>query len=148
MDVLIGKNCKTMNKMIKHIFVGVLIMLTWAACQHEEIPLTTRTFIGNIMIEPSYTSAVITCDVASSMTIEKCMAHVSKSPDFSNCQHYFLEQLIESTYTDTISGLEDDMTYYVRYRIYNSWSAIEFDTVSVFKTLKAPIPIVSPLNVD
>jgi uncharacterized protein (TIGR02145 family) len=136
-----------MKKMIKHIFIGVLI-LTWVACQHEEIPPITHVFMNNITIEPSYTSAVITCNVASSITVEKYIVHLSKVPDFSNSQQYILNQLVAGSFSDTISGLEDDMTYYVRYGIYNSWSAIEFDTVSVFKTLKGSIPTVSTSKVD
>ena len=136
-----------MKKMMKHIFIGVL-MLTWVACQHEEIPPITHVFMNNITIEPSYTSAVITCNVASSITVEKYIVHLSKVPDFSNSQQYILNQLVAGSFSDTISGLEDDMTYYVRYGIYNSWSAIEFDTVSVFRTLKGSIPTVSTSKVD
>ena len=147
MDILVYKIVRIMNKMMKHIFIGVLI-LTWVACQHEEIPPITHVSMNNITIEPSYTSAVITCNVASSITVEKYIVHLSKVPDFSNSQQYILNQLVAGSFSDTISGLEDDMTYYVRYGIYNSWSAIEFDTVSVFKTLKGSIPTVSTSKVD
>ena len=137
-----------MKKIFKYIFVVLLGSFLMTACQQEELPPIAEASISNITIEPSYTSAVITCDVESNVTIEANMVHLSKSPDFSNCQQYCLNQLLEGSFSDTISGLEDDMTYYVRYGIYNSWSAIEFDTVSVFKTLKGSIPTVSTSKVD
>ena len=137
-----------MKKIFKYIFVVLLGSFLMTACQQEELPPIAEASISNITIEPSYTSAVITCDVESNVTIEANMVHLSKSPDFSNCQQYCLNQLLEGSFSDTISGLEDDMTYYVRYGIYNSWSAIEFDTVSVFKTLKGSIPTVYTSKVD
>ena len=137
-----------MKKIYQYIVVVLLGCLMMTACQQEELPPIAEASISNITIEPSYTSAVITCDVESNVTIEANMVHLSKSPDFSNCQQYCLNQLLEGTFSDTIRELEDDMTYYVRYRICNTWSAIEFDTVSVFKTLKGSIPTVSTLKVD
>ncbi len=77
-----------MKKIFKYIFVVLLGSFLMTACQQEELPPIAEASISNITIEPSYTSAVITCDVESNVTIEANMVHLSKSPDFSNCQQY------------------------------------------------------------
>jgi hypothetical protein len=120
------------------------LCLALIACQPEEDIPATKMIIKNIFIEPSYTTATISCELESSMSIDGANVYVATTPEFKDPQWALLESMqTEGIYVATIEGLADNTTYYVQYRISNRWGSMTYDTISEFKTFIKGEPAMS-----
>lgn len=124
-------------------YMIMCLCLALIACQPEEEVPITKMIIKNITIEPSYTTAVISCELESSMTIDGANVYVATTPDFIDPQWALLESpQSKGSYVATLEGLTDNTTYYVQYRISNRWGSLTFDEISEFKTFAKGNPAI------
>ena len=135
-----------MKRIIKYIFTGLLGCFLMA-CQREELPPTTNVFVDSVSITPSYVDAEVSCKIRSSITIEYAALDLSTEPDFSNAKEIVLTRQPYNHYTTTLKNLSDGMTYYVRYKISNTFSTVIHDKIDEFHTLSFSLPILSTTKV-
>ena len=99
--------------------------------------------ISNEHIEPSYSSATISCDITTNITIKSALVYVSETADFSNAIKQVLNRKDGNTYSAKIDGLADETTYYVRYQISNRWVSLIAEEISEFQTTPVTTPTVT-----
>ena len=135
-----------MKRIIKYIFIGLLGCFLMA-CQREELPPTTNVFVDSVSITPSYVDAEVSCKIRSSITIEYAALDLSTEPDFANAKEIVLTRQPYNHYTATLKNLSDGMTYYVRYKVSNTFSTVIHDKIDEFHTLTFSLPILSTTEV-
>ena len=101
--------------------------------------------INNELIDPSYSSVSIRCNIKCNATISNVKAYVSTNQSFSGSKSHALTEMSKGVYTATIDGLNDGTTYYIRYEISNRWSSISLDKVSEFTTILGTIPTITTI---
>ena len=129
-----------MSMKIKYIVLFVLLALV--GCQRDEEMEITQLTISNEQIEPSYNSVVISCNIATNITIKEAKVYVSKTTDFSSATMQVLENW-RKAFTAEVSGLADGATYYVRYQISNRWVSLMAEEISEFQTIPTTEPTVT-----
>ena len=131
-----------MKKMCKYIVLGVLACVSLLSCQMEEEVPQVLAEVNNELIEPSYTSVVLTCDLISNLTIASVRAYVSPTLDFEGAAYGLLSDLGEGTYSGKVEGLQEATSYYVRYEIRNYLSSYMLEQVSEFQTFASSSPVI------
>ena len=82
-----------MKKMCKYIVVGLLACVSLLSCQMEEDVPQVLAEVNNELIEPSYTSVVLTCDLLTNLTIASVRAYVSPTLDFEDAVYVVLSDM-------------------------------------------------------
>lgn len=131
-----------MKKMCKYIVVGLLACVSLLSCQMEEEVPQVLAEVNNELIEPSYTSVVLTCDLLTNLTIESVRAYVSPTLDFEDAVYVVLSDMGEGTYSGEVDGLNEATSYYVRYEIRNYLSSYMLEQVSEFQTFAYSSPVI------
>ena len=124
-------------------YIALCLLLALVGCQRDEEMEITQLTISNEHIEPSYSSATISCDITSNVTIKQAKVYVSESADFSNAIKQVLNRKNGNTYSAKIDGLSDETTYYVRYQISNRWVSLMAEEISEFQTTPVTTPTVT-----
>ena len=137
-----------MKKVLIYIFLGLSFCLTMSTCQQEELPPIAEATIDTFAIVPAYVEADVIGKFHTNVTIEYAILYLSKDSAFSNTEKFVLKEQQPGLFAGKLTNLSDATTYYVRLGISNTWSTIEFDTISAFKTLIGTIPAISTLKVD
>ena len=124
-------------------YIALCLLLALVGCQRDEEMEITQLTINNEHIEPSYSSATISCDITSNVTIKQAKVYVSESTDFSSAKTQELSKKNGNTYSAKIDGLSDGATYYVRYQISNRWVSLMAEEISEFQTTPVTTPTVT-----
>ena len=124
-------------------YIALCLLLALVGCQRDEEMEITQLTISNEHIEPSCSSATISCDIISNVTIKQAKVYVSEGTDFSAAKTQVLSKKSGNTYSAEIDGLADGATYYVRYQISNRWISLMAEEISEFQTIPATKPIVT-----
>ena len=124
-------------------YIALCLLLALVGCQRDEEMEITQLTISNEHIEPSYSSATISCDITTNITIKSALIYVSESADFSNAIKQVLNRKDGNTYSAKIDGLSDETTYYVRYQISNRWVLLMAEEISEFQTTPVRTPTVT-----
>lgn len=128
---------------IKYIVLCLLLVLV--GCQRDEEMEIVNATINNELMDPSYSSVSIRCNIKCNATISNVKAYVSTNQSFSGSKSHALTEMSKGVYTATIDGLNDGTTYYIRYEISNRWSSISLDKVSKFTTILGTIPTITTI---
>ena len=131
-----------MKKMCKYICMALFACFAMAACQSEELPTPVLAEVNKELIEPSYTSVVLTCDLISNLTIASVRAYVSPTLDFEGAAYGVLSNLGDGTYSGKVDGLQEATSYYVCYEIRNYLSSYMLEQVSEFQTFSYTSPVI------
>jgi hypothetical protein len=118
------------------------------ACQREELPPVTEVTIDSLVITHGYVDAKIVCRFYSNVSIERAMLYLSTDSDFSEVEEVTLEQQSDEVFTATLTNLIDGMTYYVRYRISNSWSKVILEETGQFTTYPISAPVMGDTKIS
>ena len=124
-------------------YIALCLLLVLVGCQRDEEMEVTQLTISNEHIEPSYSSATISCDITSNVTIKQATVYVSESTDFSSAKTQELSKKNGNTYSAKIDGLSDETTYYVRYQISNRWVSLMAEEIGEFQTTPVRTPTVT-----
>lgn len=130
-----------MKKIYQYIVVGLLGCLMMAACQREELPPVTEVMIDSLVIVPAYVDAEVVCKFRSSVTIENAMLFLSTDSNFTSVEKIMLNRQPYNQFTGNLTNLIDGMTYYVRFRISNTWSELLVDETTEFTTYPISTPV-------
>ena len=129
-------------------YIALCLLLALVGCQRDEEMEIVNATINNELIDPSYSSVSIRCNIKCNATIKNVQAYLSTEADFSSAKSYSLTEKEKNTFGATIEGLKDASTYYVRYEVSNRWSSKMIDEVSEFKTIPYTIPMVQTSEVS
>ncbi len=124
-------------------YIALCLLLIFVGCQRDEEMEITQLTISNEHIEPSCSSATISCDITSNVTIKQAKVYVSEGTDFSSAKTQELSKKNGNTYSAKIDGLSDETTYYVRYQISNRWVSLMAEEISEFQTTPVRTPTVT-----
>lgn len=131
-----------MKKIYQYILLGLMASCALTACQREEEVPQVFVQVNQEIIEPSYTSVTLTCNLTSNFTIEAVRAHVSPTLDFEEAISDVLSEAGEGTFSGEVNGLREGTHYYVRYEMYNHLSVYMLQQISEFQTFSYSIPTV------
>ena len=126
-------------------YIVLCLLLALVGCQRDEEMEIVNATINNELIDPSYSSVSIRCNIKCNATISNVKAYVSTNQSFSGSKSHALTEMSKGVYTATIDGLDDGTTYYIRYEISNRWSSISLDKVSEFTTILGTIPTITTI---
>ena len=129
-------------------YIVLCLLLALVGCQRDEEMEIVNATINNELIDPSYSSVSIRCNIKCNATISNVKAYVSTNQSFSGSKSHALTEMSKGVYTATIDGLNDGTTYYIRYEISNRWSSKMIDKVNEFKTIPYTIPMVQTSEVS
>ena len=131
-----------MKNIYQYIVFGLMACCALLSCQREEEVPQVFVQINEEIIEPSYTSVILTCNLTSNFTIEAVRAYVSPTFDFEKAEIIVLSEAGEGTFSGEVNGLREGTHYYVRYEMYNHLSVYILEQVSEFQTFSYSIPTV------
>lgn len=131
-----------MKKIYQYMVLGLLGCFSLLSCQKEEEVPQVFALINEEIIEPSYTSVMLTCSLSSNFTIEAVRAYVSPTLDFADAAYGILSESAEGKYSGKVEGLKEGIRYYVRYEMRNYLSAYMLEQVSEFQTFSYSSPTV------
>ena len=132
-----------MKKIFKYVYICFISLVAFVACEPDpEVPLTLL-IINQEIVEPSFNSVELTCDLTSNFTIDYVWAHVSLTPDFSQLVNKApLVAISDGVYNGQVDGLEEYTTYYICYEIKNIRSSYMHNQVTEFQTFSRNLPAV------
>mgnify|MGYP003320059725 FL=1 len=125
----------------KYILLTISVVLGLFACQKDEDVTIAQLNIKNEVITPSYTSADIECWIECNVKFNQAKVECALTQDFQSPIVVAMEQS-KGKYVAQVVDLQYDTTYYVRYIISNRMSAMTYDKIKSFKTLKPSVPTV------
>lgn len=125
-----------MKKSIAYILVSIFLSFMLITCEREEGIPTVKLDIYDVIVEPSYSLATITCEVRSSITVEDVRAYVAQSSDFAEAISVVMIEQEEGKYAGIVEGLQQASTYYIRFQVGNKWSSLQGDKHIEFQTIE------------
>ena len=125
----------------KYILLTISVVLGLFACQKDEDVTIAQLNIKNEVITPSYTSADIECWIECNVKFNQAKVECALTQDFQSPIVVAMEQS-KGKYVAQVVDLQYDTTYYVRYIISNRMSAMTYEKIKSFKTLKPSVPTV------
>ena len=128
-------------KTIRLLFVLGFILTVFSCDKDDDVELTSFDVVKET-ITPSYTTADIACEFSTRATVKNVFIHYSKNADFSD---YEEQKMIEKDgkFSASLSALQWNTTYYIRYAAKNSYSSAVTKKVSQAKTLEATVPTIN-----
>ena len=128
-------------KTIRLLFVLGFILTVFSCDKDDDVELSSFDVVKET-ITPSYTTADIACEFSTRATVKNVFIHYSKNADFSD---YEEQKMIEKDgkFSTSLSALQWNTTYYIRYAAKNSYSSAVTKKVSQAKTLEATVPTIN-----
>ncbi|MGM9818236.1 MAG: hypothetical protein ACI30B_04550 [Paludibacteraceae bacterium] len=128
-------------KTIRLLFVLGFILTVFSCDKDDDVVLSSFDVVKET-INPSYTTADIVCEFSTRATVKNVFVHYSKNADFSD---YEEQKMIEKDgkFSASLSALQWNTTYYIRYAAKNSYSSAVTKKVSQAKTLEATVPTIN-----
>ena len=121
---------------MKKIYLFFLIFpIIFVACKKNKDAEISTFSIQNENIVPSSTTMELSCDVVCSATIKELYLQYGTKKDFEKYEEVKMNKNGKSSYSVTIDNLIENTTYYVRYLAVNSYSSMQSEKISAFKTL-------------
>jgi uncharacterized protein (TIGR02145 family) len=150
LDILVNDDIDNidMKTILKYVSVCVFLALGLLACEQEELPPVIDLQMEHFVIEPSYEDVTFTCKFRTVMTIEYVTVYLDTNLDFSDALSLLLTQESIGTYTGSFTHLSDGTTYYMRYKVYNTWSELLLDEIIEFTTIPITSPIMEATTVE
>ena len=136
---------------MKNIFIYLLgISLLFVSCEKDMEVIKSSLTVSNEEVTPFYTSAEIAVDFApvqitdyinSGTNFDQVFVQYTTSKDFAEYQE---EEMQDSgRWRASLTNLQPNTTYYVRYFVKNKYSSAISNEVSEFKTLALSLPSIT-----
>ena len=122
-------------KTIRLLFVLGFILTVFSCDKDDDVELSSFDVVKET-ITPSYTTADIVCEFSTRATVKNVFVHYSKNADFSNYEELGMVEK-NGKFSASLSALQRNTTYYIRYAAKNSYSSAVTKKVSQAKTLDA-----------
>ena len=106
---------------MKHniIYIVLLFVIAFAACKKDEPVPVSSLYTDALKVEPSYTTADISCNIISDATINEVMLEYSTDSTFAHHHEERMTKGDDNLYTVFLDSLIDNTTYYFRCRAIN-----------------------------
>lgn len=127
----------------KYIFFSLVALCMLSACAKDEEVAITTVQINNLSIAPQYTRSAFACDLVANSPIADVELQYSTDSLFGEglYQTFQLNQN-EHHYTANLEPLQQGQTYYVRYKVFNSFNSMIPARVDTFRTRAYTLPSV------
>ncbi len=127
----------------KYIFFSLVALCMLSACTKDEEVAITTVQINNLSIAPQYTRSAFACDLVANSPIADVELQYSTDSLFGEGLYQTLQLTQnEHHYTANIESLQQGHTYYVRYKVFNSFNSMIPTRVDTFRTRAYTLPSV------
>ena len=127
----------------KYIFFSLVALCMLSACTKDEEVAITTVQINNLSIAPQYTRSAFACDLVANSPIADVELQYSTDPLFGEGLYQtLLLNSNEHHYTANLEFLQQGQTYYVRYKVFNSFNSMIPVRVDTFRTRAYTLPSV------
>lgn len=127
----------------KYIFFSLVALCMLSACTKDEEVAITTVQINNLSIAPQYTRSAFACDLVANSPIADVELQYSTDPLFGEGLYQTLQlNQNEHHYTANLESLQQGQTYYVRYKVFNSFNSMIPTRVDIFRTRAYTLPSV------
>lgn len=127
----------------KYIFFSLVALCVLSACTKDEEVAITTVQINNLSIAPQYTRSAFACDLVANSPIADVELQYSTDPLFGEGLYQTLQlNQNEHHYTADLEPLQQGQTYYVRYKVFNSFNSMIPTQVDTFRTRAYTLPSV------
>lgn len=127
----------------KYIFFSLVALCMLSACTKDEEVAITTVQINNLSIAPQYTRSAFACDLVANSPIADVELQYSTDSLFEEGLYQTLQlNQNEHHYTANLESLQQGQTYYVRYKVFNSFNSMIPTRVDTFRTRAYTVPSV------
>lgn len=127
----------------KYIFFSLVALCMLSACTKDEEVAITTVQINNLSIVPQYTRSAFACDLVANSPIADVELQYSTDSLFGEGLYQTLQlNQNEHHYTANLESLQQGQTYYVRYKVFNSFNSMIPTRVDTFRTRAYTLPSV------
>ena len=127
----------------KYIFFSLVALCMLSACTKDEEVAITTVQINNLSIAPQYTRSAFACDLVANSPIADVELQYSTDSLFGEGLYQTLQlNQNEHHYTANLESLQQGQTYYVRYKVFNSFNSMIPTRVDTFRTRAYTLPFV------
>lgn len=127
----------------KYIFFSLVALCMLSACTKDEEVAITTVQINNLSIAPQYTRSAFACDLVANSPIADVELQYSTDSLFGEGLYQTLQlNQNEHHYTANLESLQQGQTYYVRYKVFNSFNSMIPTRVDTFRTRAYTLPSV------
>lgn len=127
----------------KYIFFSLVALCMLSACTKDEEVAITTVQINNLSIAPQYTRSAFACDLVANSPIVDVELQYSTDSLFGEGLYQTLQlNQNEHHYTANLESLQQGQTYYVRYKVFNSFNSMIPTRVDTFRTRAYTVPSV------
>ena len=127
----------------KYIFFSLVALCMLSACTKDEEVAITTVQINNLSIAPQYTRSAFACDLVANSPIADVELQYSIDSLFGEGLYQTLQlNQNEHHYTANLESLQQGQTYYVRYKVFNSFNSMIPTRVDTFRTRAYTVPSV------
>lgn len=127
----------------KYIFFSLVALCMLSACTKDEEVAITTVQINNLSIAPQYTRSAFACDLVANSPIADVELQYSTDSLFGEGLYQTLQlNQNEHHYTANLESLQQGQTYYVRYKVFNSFNSMIPARVDTFRTRAYTVPSV------
>ncbi len=127
----------------KYIFFSLVALCVLSACTKDEEVAITTVQINNLSIAPQYTRSAFACDLVANSPIADVELQYSTDPLFGEGLYQTLQlNQNEHHYTANLEPLQQGQTYYVRYKVFNSFNSMIPAQIDTFCTRAYTLPSV------
>lgn len=130
-----------------NLILSVLLVFCFLSCEQDMEMVATPIEVVSQQLRPGLTSTTLVCEFQTDATLEKVKVQYSLSSNFQDFIELPMTQETEYTFYATISGLQENTTYYTRYIVSNRYSTIDVDFRGTFKVIQSEMAIQS-INVN
>ena len=123
-----------------YIFVLYLLLACCClSCEHDMEMVATSISVVNQQVIHTATSTIVVCEFNTSATLEQVTLQYATGSDFQGHIAVPMNQESESTFSATIVGLQENMTYHTRYIASNRYSKVEVQYRGTFSLREGEI---------
>ena len=127
----------------KHLIFLLATLFVLHSCTKDEEVAITTVQINNLSIVPQYTRSAFACDLVANSPIVDVELQYSTDPLFGEGLYQTLQlSQNEHHYTANLEPLQQGQTYYVRYKVFNSFNSMIPAQVDTFRTRAYTLPSV------
>ncbi len=133
---------KSIRKIHTLLFV-VGVALIFSTCEKDkEVPISTVK-VDITKVTPSYRNVLQRGSFVSNATITSAELHYTNDSSFADYKTLALSVGKDKSYTAVITPLQQGATYYVRYKVANSYSSVLLPQIDTLHTLAYTLPKVT-----
>ncbi len=129
-----------MSRKIYTILLVVVVVLFFSTCEKDkDIPISTAQ-VDITEVTPGYCSVQQKGFFVSNATITSAELHYANDSSFSDYKTLALDVGKDKSYTAIVAPLQHGATYYVRYKVANTYSALLLPQIDTLHTLAYTLP--------